>query len=156
MNSKVTLLLTEIELEFFLYSRIVCCLVRTGYKGKALSVLHTAMGKMKDSEDEIISSINKIMLFYECVVNIRPCVYIRNIRKSRKVVEMPTCMKKVQQIKKSLLWLKHSTKRRKERIFSERLYRELIECFMGAGEAATRKFEYYKIATEQRPFLHIF
>ena len=103
MNSKVTLLLTEIELEFFLYSRIVCCLVRTGYKGKALSVLHTAMGKMKDSEDEIISSINKIMLFYECVVNIRPCVYIRNIRKSRKVVEMPTCMKKVQQIKKSLL-----------------------------------------------------
>ncbi len=155
MDSQLELNIPWIKIEFSLYNRILCCLVRRGYKGKALSVLRYAMGEMKNSEDETIRSIYKVILFYECIMNIRPCVYIRNIRKSRKTVEMPTCVSKEQQIKKSLLWLKHSTKRRKERTFKERLHIEFLECFMGGGDAATRKFEDYKIATDQRPFLHI-
>jgi hypothetical protein len=49
-----------------------------------------------------INFLRKTILFYKCVLNIRPTVYAINVKKTRKTVVMPVVTRKIEQIKRSL------------------------------------------------------
>ena len=142
------------KLEYYLYNRIVYFLIKKGYKIKAFNYFFKILSNMKLSKYRI-RFLRKTILFYKCVLNIRPTVYAVNVKKTRKTVVMPIVTRRIQQIKRSLFWIKQSDKSRKERRLVQRLENELVECYHGKGVAVKRKFEYHEIAVTQRPFLHI-
>jgi len=142
------------KLEFYLYNRMIHFLIKKGYKIKALTYFYKVLSNIKRSKYNI-KFLKKTILFYKCVLNIRPTVYAVNVKKTRKTVVMPVVTRRIQQFKRSLFWIKQSDKSRKERKLVKRLENELIECYHGKGVAVMRKFEYHEIAITQRPFLHI-
>jgi len=89
------------KLEFYLYSRIVHGLIKKGYKIKAFNTFLKILSNMKLSKYPI-NIIRKTIVFYKCVLNIRPTVYAVNVKKTRKTVVMPIVTRRTQQIKRSL------------------------------------------------------
>jgi ribosomal protein S7 len=144
-----------VKLEFYLFNRILHSLIRKGYKIKALNVFYKVISNMKVNAIDEIKELKKTIVFYKFILNIRPIVYAINQKKKRKTILMPIVIRKKEQLKRSLFWLKESDKARKERKLVERLYNELLEGYDGLGISVNRKFEFYDIALTQRPFLHI-
>lgn len=89
------------KLEFYLYNRIVHSLIKKGYKIKALNSFYKVLSNLKLSKYSI-NFLRKTILFYKCVLNIRPTVYAINVKKTRKTVEMPIVTRRIQQIRRSL------------------------------------------------------
>jgi hypothetical protein len=89
------------KLEYYLYNRIVHSLIKKGYKIKAFNYFFKILSNMKLSKYSI-NFLRKTILFYKCVLNIRPTVYAINVKKTRKTVVMPVVTRKIEQIKRSL------------------------------------------------------
>jgi hypothetical protein len=110
MNNLSHITSVPTKLEFYLFNRILYSLIRKGYKVKALNNFYIVISNMKNSKIENVSLLKKTILFYKCILNIRPSVYAFNVKKKRKAVMMPIVIRKKEQLKRSLFWLKESDK----------------------------------------------
>lgn len=142
-----------VEKDFFILSKLLHILIKKGKKSYALKVFLLVLKKLKENAE--VNHLSPTEVIYKALLNVRPLLHIKKVRKSSKVFYLPKLINTEQKINVSLHWLLKSVENRKERKFEDRLTQEILDCFFGKGSTMSKKQNLYDTILVNRPFLHL-
>ena len=110
---------------------------------------------IKNLKSSQIKNISPIDIIYQSILNVRPLIHIKKVRKSSKVYYLPKLISTEKKINIALHWIIKSVNNRKEKRLEERLTKEFIDCFFSKGSTILKKQALYDTILVNRPFLHL-
>ncbi len=133
-------------------TKLLHILIKKGKKAQALKVFLLLIRNLKSSQ---IKNISPIDIIYQSILNVRPLIHIKKVRKSSKVYYLPKLISTEKKINIALHWIIKSVNNRKEKRLEERLTKEFIDCFFSKGSTILKKQALYDTILVNRPFLHL-
>lgn len=141
-----------VEREFLFLTKLLHILIKKGKKAKALKVFLLLIKNLKTKNIENCTAID---IIYQSLLNARPLVYTKKVRKSSKMFYLPKLISTEKRLNIALHWIIKSVNNRKERKLEERLTNEFMDCFFGKGSTILKKQNLYDTIIVNRPFLHL-
>ena len=129
--------------------KLINSIMYDGKKTIAEKIVYDAMEKIKSkSKDEPIN------VFNEAINNIRPTVEVRSRRVGGATYQVPVEVKQKRSQALAIRWLVEASKKRKDKIMSDKICFELYDAFQGKGAAIKKKEDTHKMAESNKAFAH--
>ena len=120
-----------------------------GKRGVAAKIVYDAIDKIKSkSKDEPIT------IFNEAINNIKPTVEVRSRRVGGATYQVPVEVKSKRSQALAIRWLIEASKKRKDRVMSDKICFELYDAYQGKGSAIKKKEDTHKMAESNKAFAH--
>ena len=130
-------------------AKFINFLMYDGKKTTSEKIIYDALDKIKDKTKE-----DPIKIFNEAVSKIRPNLEVRSRRVGGATYQVPVEVKSNRSQALALRWLIDSTRKRKNKTMSEKLYYELLDASQNKGAAIKKREDTHKMAESNKAFAH--
>ena len=130
-------------------AKFINCVMYDGKKTTSEKVIYKALEKIKDKTKE-----DPIKIFNEAINNIRPNLEVRSRRVGGATYQVPVDVKTKRSQTLALRWLLESSRRRKNKTLSEKLFNELLDASQNKGAAIKKREDTHKMAESNKAFAH--
>ena len=137
---------------FIFLTKLLNILIKNGKKAQALRVFLTLLRNLKNQK---IKNYTAIEIIYQSLLNARPLVHTKKVRKSSKIFYLPKLINTEKRMNIALHWIIKSVNSRKEKKLEDRLTNEFMDCFFSKGSTILKKQNLYDTIIVNRPFLHL-
>jgi small subunit ribosomal protein S7 len=132
-----------------LVARFINCILRKGEKGKAESILYTALEAVAEKSNE-----EPLRVFRKAVENAAPMLEVRSRRVGGATYQVPVEVKESRRQALSIRWMIQNAKSRAGRSMAEKLTNEIMDAFGNSGGAVKKKEEVHRMAEANKAFAH--
>ena len=122
------------------------------YDGKKTSsekIVYSALEKIKNKTKE-----DPIKIFNDAVANVRPNLEVRSRRVGGATYQVPQEVKSKRSQTLALRWLLESSRKRKNKTMSDKLFNELMDASQNKGVAIKKREDTHKMAESNKAFAH--
>ena len=120
-----------------------------GKKTAAEKIIYTAFKQIKDKTKE-----DPIKIFNDAINNIRPDLEVRSRRVGGATYQVPVEVKTKRSQTLALRWLLVSTRKRKNKTMSDKLFNELMDASQKKGAAMKKREDTHRMAESNKAFAH--
>ena len=129
--------------------KLINSIMYDGKKVTAEKIVYDAIDKIKSkSKDEPLT------VFNDAINNVRPTVEVRSRRVGGATYQVPVEVKSNRSQALALRWLIDSTRKRKNKTMSEKLFFELMDASQNKGSAVKKREDTHKMAESNKAFAH--
>ena len=129
--------------------KLINSIMYDGKKTIAEKIIYDAIDKIKSkSKDEPIS------IFNEAINNIRPTVEVRSRRVGGATYQVPVEVKSKRSQALALRWLVDASRKRKDKLMSDKIFYEIYDAYQNRGSAIKKKEDTHKMAESNKAFAH--
>ena len=129
--------------------KLINSLMYDGKKTTAEKVVYDALDKLKDKSKE-----EPIKIFNEALNNIRPTVEVRSRRVGGATYQVPVEVKSKRSQALAIRWLIDASRKRKDKLMSDKILNEVYDAFQNKGSAIKKKEDTHKMAESNKAFAH--
>jgi len=120
-----------------------------GKKASSEKIIYDALEKIKNKTKE-----DPIKIFNDAVANVRPNLEVRSRRVGGATYQVPQEVKSKRSQTLALRWLLESTRKRKNKTMSDKLFNELMDASQNKGSAIKKREDTHKMAESNKAFAH--
>ena len=120
-----------------------------GKKTTSEKIIYDALEKIKNKTKE-----DPIKIFDEAIGNIRPNLEVRSRRVGGATYQVPQEVKTKRSQTLALRWLLESSRKRKNKTMSEKLFNELMDASQKRGNAIKKREDTHRMAESNKAFAH--
>ena len=129
--------------------KLINSIMYDGKKTVAEKIIYDAIDKIKSkSKDEPIT------IFNEAINNIRPTVEVRSRRVGGATYQVPVEVKSKRSQALALRWLVDASRKRKDKLMSDKIFYEIYDAYQNRGSAIKKKEDTHKMAESNKAFAH--
>ena len=129
--------------------KLINNLMYDGKRGIASKIVYDAIEKIKTkSKDEPIN------IFNEAINNIKPTVEVRSRRVGGATYQVPVEVRSKRSQALALRWLIDSSRKRKDKTMSDKLFNEIFDAYNNKGSSIKKKEDTHKMAESNKAFAH--
>ena len=139
----------ESKYQSLILSKFINFVMHDGKKSTAEKVIYNALDLIKNKTKE-----DPIKIFNEAINNIRPNLEVRSRRVGGATYQVPVDVKTKRSQTLALRWLLESSRRRKNKTLSEKLFNELLDASQNKGAAIKKREDTHKMAESNKAFAH--
>ena len=129
--------------------KIINSLMYDGKKTTAEKIIYNALDKLKSKTKE-----EPIKVFNEAINNIRPTVEVRSRRVGGATYQVPVEVKNNRSQALAIRWLIDSSRKRKDKLMSDKILNEIYDAYQNKGSAIKKKEDTHKMAESNKAFAH--
>ena len=129
--------------------KLINSIMYDGKKTIAEKIVYGALDKLKSKSKE-----EPIKIFNVALDNIRPTVEVRSRRVGGATYQVPVEVKYSRSQTLAIRWLIQASKKRKNKIMSDKICFELLDAYEGKGLAIKKKEDTHKMAESNKAFAH--
>ena len=130
-------------------SKFINAVMFDGKRLTAEKIIYSAFDKIKEK-----TKGDPIKVFNDAISNIRPNLEVRSRRIGGATYQVPVEVKTKRSQTLALRWLLDSTRRRKNKTMSDKLFYELMDASQGKGSAIKKREDVHKMAESNKAFAH--
>ena len=130
-------------------SKFINFMMFDGKKSAAEKIIYTTFDQIKEKTKE-----DPIKVFNDAISKIRPNLEVRSRRIGGATYQVPVEVKTKRSQTLALRWLLDSTRRRKNKTMSDKLFYELMDASQGKGSAIKKREDVHKMAESNKAFAH--
>ena len=120
-----------------------------GKKTTAEKIVYAAIDKLQTKTKE-----KPIKIFNDAMNNLRPSVEVRSRRVGGATYQVPVEVKQKRSQTLAIRWLIEASKKRKDKIMSDKICFELFDAYQGKGYAIKKKEDTHRMAESNKAFAH--
>ena len=120
-----------------------------GKKTIAEQIVYKAFDKLQTKYKE-----EPIKVFNEAINNIKPTLEVRSKRVGGATYQVPVEVKYKRSQTLAIRWLIEASKKRKDKIMSDKICFELYDAYQGKGSAIKKKEDTHRMAESNKAFAH--
>ncbi len=120
-----------------------------GKKTIAEKIVYDALDKLRSKSKE-----EPIKIFNTAINNIKPTIEVRSRRVGGATYQVPVEVKHKRSQALAIRWLIAASKKRKDKIMSDKICFELFDAFQGKGSAIKKKEDTHRMAESNKAFAH--
>ena len=120
-----------------------------GKKTIAEKIVYDALDKLQSKSKE-----EPIKIFNDAINNIKPTIEVRSRRVGGATYQVPVEVKNKRSQALAIRWLIEASKKRKDKIMSDKLCFELYDASQGKGSAIKKKEDTHRMAESNKAFAH--
>ena len=120
-----------------------------GKKETDEKIIYNAFEKIKNKTKE-----DPIKIFNSAISNVRPNLEVRSRRVGGATYQVPVEVKTNRSQTLALRWLLNSTRKRKNKTMSDKLFNELMDASQNKGYAIKKREDTHKMAESNKAFAH--
>ena len=120
-----------------------------GKKSVAEKIIYDALEKIKEKTKQ-----DPIKIFNDAINNIRPNLEVRSRRVGGATYQVPVEVKIKRSQTLALRWLLEASRKRKNKVMSDKLFNELMDASQNKGPAIRKREETHKMAESNKAFAH--
>ena len=129
--------------------KLINSIMYDGKKTTAEKIVYDAIDKIKSkSKDEPIN------VFNEAINNIKPTVEVRSRRVGGATYQVPVEVRPKRSQALALRWLIDSSRKRKDKTMSDKLFNEIFDAYNKKGSSIKKKEDTHKMAESNKAFAH--
>ena len=129
--------------------KLINSIMFDGKKVVAEKIVYEAIEKIKSKTKE-----DPINIFNEAINNIRPTVEVRSRRVGGATYQVPVEVKSKRAQALAIRWLVDSTRKRKDKHMSDKIFNELFDAYEKKGAAVKKREDVHKMAESNKAFAH--
>jgi small subunit ribosomal protein S7 len=141
--------LTDSKYKSGIILKLMNSIMYDGKKTIAEKIVYGALDKLKSKSKE-----EPIKIFNVALDNIRPTVEVRSRRVGGATYQVPVEVKYSRSQTLAIRWLIQASKKRKNKIMSDKICFELLDAYEGKGLAIKKKEDTHKMAESNKAFAH--
>ena len=120
-----------------------------GKKTIAEKIVYDALDKLQSKSKE-----EPIKIFNDAINNIKPTIEVRSRRVGGATYQVPVEVKNKRSQALAIRWLIEASKKRKDKIMSDKICFELYDAYHGKGSAIKKKEDTHRMAESNKAFAH--
>ena len=120
-----------------------------GKKTIAEKIVYDAIDKLQSKSKE-----EPINIFNTAINNIKPTIEVRSRRVGGATYQVPVEVKQKRSQTLAIRWLVQASKKRKDKIMSDKICFELFDAYQGKGSAIKKKEDTHRMAESNKAFAH--
>ena len=129
--------------------KLINSLMYDGKKTVAEKIVYDAIEKIKSkSKDEPLN------VFNEAINNLKPTVEVRSRRVGGATYQVPVEVKSKRSQALALRWLVDASRKRKDKLMSDKIFYEIYDAYQNRGSAIKKKEDTHKMAESNKAFAH--
>ena len=130
-------------------SKFINFIMYDGKRSVAEKTIYSAFEKIKKETKE-----DPIKIFNEAISNIRPNLEVRARRVGGATYQVPVEVKMKRSQTLALRWLRDATRKRKNKMMSDKLFNELMDAYKKKGAAIKKREDTHRMAESNKAFAH--
>ena len=142
-------LLGDTKYKSKLISKLMNSLMYDGKKTIAEKIIYDALDKLQSKSKE-----EPIKIFDTAINNIKPTIEVRSRRVGGATYQVPVEVKQKRSQALAIRWLVEASKKRKDKIMSDKICFELLDAYQGRGFAIKKKEDTHRMAESNKAFAH--
>ena len=139
----------EAKYQSLVLSKFINIVMYDGKKTTAEKIIYTALDQIKNKTKE-----DPIKIFDDAINNIRPNLEVRSRRVGGATYQVPVEVRTKRSQTLALRWLRDATRKRKNKIMSDRLFNELMDAYQKKGAAIKKREDTHRMAESNKAFAH--
>ena len=120
-----------------------------GKKTIAEKIVYDALNKLQSKAKE-----EPMKIFNTAINNIKPTIEVRSRRVGGATYQVPVEVRQKRSQALALRWLIEASKKRKNKIMSDKISLELYDAYQGKGSAIKKKEDTHRMAESNKAFAH--
>ena len=129
--------------------KLINSLMYDGKKTVAEKIVYDAIEKIKSKSKE-----EPINIFNEAINNLKPTVEVRSRRVGGATYQVPVEVKSKRSQALALRWLVDASRKRKDKLMSDKIFYEIYDAYQNRGSAIKKKEDTHKMAESNKAFAH--
>ena len=129
--------------------KLINSLMFDGKKTTAEKIVYDALVKIKSKSKE-----EPINIFNEAINNLKPTVEVRSRRVGGATYQVPVEVKSKRSQALALRWLVDASRKRKDKLMSDKIFYEIYDAYQNRGSAIKKKEDTHKMAESNKAFAH--
>ena len=142
-------LLTDPKYKSDLILKLMNSIMYDGKKTIAEKIVYQALDKLQSKSKE-----EPIKIFNAAISNIKPSIEVRSRRVGGATYQVPVEVKQKRSQTLAIRWLIEASKKRKDKIMSDKICFELFDAYQGKGYAIKKKEDTHRMAETNKAFAH--
>ena len=142
-------LLNDPKYESSIISKLINKMMYGGKKVTAEKIIYEALDKIRDKTKE-----DPLKTFNEAIKNVRPNLEVRSRRVGGATYQVPVEVRPNRSQALALRWIVDSSRKRKNKSMSDRLFNELMDASQRKGSAMKKREDVHKMAESNKAFAH--
>ena len=142
-------LLTDPKYKSDLILKLMNSIMYDGKKTIAEKIVYQALDKLQSKSKE-----EPIKIFNAAISNIKPSIEVRSRRVGGATYQVPVEVKQKRSQTLAIRWLIEASKKRKDKIMSDKICFELFDAYQGKGSAIKKKEDTHRMAESNKAFAH--
>ena len=142
-------LLNDPKYESSIISKLINKMMYGGKKVTAEKIIYEALDKIRDK-----TKGDPLKTFNEAIKNVRPNLEVRSRRVGGATYQVPVEVKPNRSQALALRWILDSSRKRKNKSMSDRLFNELMDASQRKGSAIKKREDVHKMAESNKAFAH--
>ena len=141
--------LSDAKYKSGLILKLMNLIMYDGKKTIAEKIIYNALDKLQSKTKE-----EPIQIFNTAINNIKPTIEVRSRRVGGATYQIPTEVKQKRSQALAIRWLIEASKKRKDKIMSDKICSELLDAYQGKGSAIKKKEDTHRMAEANKAFSH--
>ena len=141
--------LTDTKYKSDLILKLMNSIMYDGKKTIAEKIVYDAINKLQSKAKE-----EPMKIFNTAINNIKPTIEVRSRRVGGATYQVPVEVKQKRSQALALRWLIEASKKRKNKIMSDKICFELFDAYEGKGSAIKKKEDTHRMAESNKAFAH--
>ena len=148
-KTRKRIFLTDTKYKSDLILKLMNSIMYDGKKTIAEKIVYDAINKLQSKSKE-----EPMKIFNTAINNIKPTIEVRSRRVGGATYQVPVEVKQKRSQALALRWLIEASKKRKNKIMSDKISLELYDAYQGKGLAIKKKEDTHKMAESNKAFAH--
>ena len=141
--------LTDAKYKSDVILKLMNSVMYDGKKTIAEKIVYDALNKLQSKSKE-----EPIKIFNTAINNIKPTIEVRSRRVGGATYQVPVEVKYKRSQSLAIRWLLQASKKRKNKIMSDKICFELFDAYEGKGSAIKKKEDTHRMAESNKAFAH--
>ena len=141
--------LTDSKYKSDLILKLMNSIMYDGKKTIAEKIVYDALDKL-----QLKSKEEPINIFNTAINNIKPTIEVRSRRVGGATYQVPVEVRQKRSQTLAIRWLVEASKKRKDKIMSDKICFELFDAYQGKGSAIKKKEDTHRMAESNKAFAH--
>tara|TARA_B100001123_G_C15122947_1_gene952133 strand:+ start:86 stop:556 length:471 start_codon:yes stop_codon:yes gene_type:complete len=148
-KSPKRIFLSDTKYKSVTVSKLVNSIMYDGKKSVAEKIIYTALEKLQSKVKE-----EPIKVFNDAINKIKPSVEVRSRRVGGATYQVPVEVKQKRSQALAIRWLIEASRKRKDKLMSDKIFYELYDAYQGKGSAIKKRDDTHKMAESNKAFAH--
>jgi len=144
------ILLTDTKYKSDIILKLMNSIMIDGKKTIAEKIVYDALDKLQSMSKKE----EPIKIFNTAINNIKPTIEVRSRRVGGATYQVPVEVRQKRSQALAIRWLIESSKKRKDKIMSDKICFELFDAYQGRGSAIKKKEDTHRMAESNKAFAH--
>ena len=143
------IILTDTKYKSDTILKLMNSIMYDGKKTIAEKIVYDAINKLQSKSKE-----EPMKIFNSAISNIKPTIEVRSRRVGGATYQVPVEVKHKRSQALAIRWLIAASRKRKDKIMSDKICFEIFDAYQGRGSAIKKKEDTHRMAESNKAFAH--